>query len=122
MVNWLKKDEKINRSKAYDAEVKGALKCELDYKLIAKGDKYFLLEINPLTGRHHQIRVQLSKMGCPLKGDVKYGAKRTNQDGSIHLHARKLEFIHPVKNEPVTITAPVPDENLWKALAKIATE
>jgi 23S rRNA pseudouridine1911/1915/1917 synthase len=73
------------------------------------------LEVNPHTGRHHQIRLQLSKLGCPIKGDVKYGSKRTNPDGRIHLHARKTEFIHPVKKEPVSITAPVPDEVVWKA-------
>lgn len=116
--HWLKKDEKKNISRAYDREEKGTSACELDYDWLASSDNYFLLEVNPLTGRHHQIRVQLSKMGCPIKGDVKYGARRTNKDGSIHLHARQVEFIHPVKKEAVIITAPVPDEVVWKAFEK----
>lgn len=115
LVNWLKKDEKKNMSKAYNTEVKGTLKCELDYTWIGSSDTYFLLEVNPHTGRHHQIRVQLSAMGNPIKGDVKYGARRGNRDGSIHLHARKIEFMHPVKKELLSITAPVPDEVVWKA-------
>ncbi len=116
--HWLKKDEKKNISRAYDREEKGTSACELEYNWLGSSDNYFLLEVNPLTGRHHQIRVQLSKMGCPIKGDVKYGAKRTNKDGSIHLHARQVEFIHPVKKEAVIITAPVPDEVVWKAFEK----
>lgn len=115
LVNWLKKDERKNISKAYSTEVKGTLKCELDYIWISSSDNYFLLEVNPHTGRHHQIRVQLSAMGSPIKGDVKYGARRGNRDGSIHLHARKIEFMHPVKKEPLSITAPVPNEVVWKA-------
>lgn len=116
LINWLKKDERQNISKAYNSEVKGALRCELDYKWIASSDKYYLLEVNPHTGRHHQIRVQLSAMGCPIKGDVKYGARRGNRDGSIHLHARKIEFMHPVKKELLSITAPVPNEVVWQAM------
>lgn len=117
LVHWLRKDEQKNVSRAYHEEVKGSLRCELFYKLIGKSDRYFLLEVNPVTGRHHQIRVQLSKIGCSIKGDIKYGAKRTNKDGRIHLHARQIEFIHPVKKEPVVITAPVPDEVVWKAVS-----
>ena len=116
LINWLKKDERHNLSKAYNTEVKGSLRCELDYKWLASSDSYYLLEVNPHTGRHHQIRVQLSTMGCPIKGDVKYGARRGNRDGSIHLHARKIEFMHPVKKELISITAPVPDEVVWKAM------
>lgn len=116
LINWLKKDERHNLSKAYNTEVKGSLRCELDYKWLASSDNYYLLEVNPHTGRHHQIRVQLSTMGCPIKGDVKYGARRGNRDGSIHLHARKIEFMHPVKKELISITAPVPDEVVWKAM------
>jgi len=115
LVNWMKKDERRNISRAYKEQVPGALKSELDYKLLGKSDHYFLLEVNPHTGRHHQIRAQLSAMGCPIKGDIKYGSKRTNPNGSIHLHARTISFLHPVKKEPVTITAPVPDEVVWKA-------
>ncbi|MBI3511550.1 MAG: RNA pseudouridine synthase [Bacteroidetes bacterium] len=113
LVHWLKKNEKMNKSFASLHEVKNSLKCELDYKLLAKSDKYFLLEIDPHTGRHHQIRVQLATIGCIIKGDLKYGARRSNPDASIHLHAGKLEFIHPVKKESVKIIAPPPDESLW---------
>lgn len=114
LIHYLKKDEAKNKSKAYDKEVTDSLRSWLDYKVLAKSDNYFLLEINPHTGRHHQIRVQLAAMGCPIKGDVKYGFDRTNDDGSIHLHARKIVFIHPIKKEEITIVAPVPDEKLWK--------
>lgn len=115
LVHWLKKNEQKNMSHAYDTEVKGSSRSELDYKWLKSIDRYHLLEVNPHTGRHHQIRLQLSKINCPIKGDVKYGSKRTNPDGRIHLHARKAEFLHPVKKEPVSITAPVPDEVVWKA-------
>ncbi|MFM7902139.1 MAG: pseudouridine synthase, partial [Bacteroidota bacterium] len=94
--------------------------CELDYRVLAATERYTLVEVLPLTGRHHQIRVQLSSIGCPIKGDLKYGAKRSNPDGSIHLHARKLEFIHPISKLPVTITAEVPKDNLWLDLSRMA--
>ncbi|MBL0341927.1 MAG: RNA pseudouridine synthase [Bacteroidetes bacterium] len=113
LVNYLIKDEIKNKSRAYDAPKGKALKCELEYKLISKSDRYSLLEINPLTGRHHQIRVQLSKIGCPIKGDLKYGFDRSNPDGSIHLHARRIAFNHPVTKESIIITAPPPNESLW---------
>jgi 23S rRNA pseudouridine1911/1915/1917 synthase len=114
LVHWLKKNEAKNMSYASLTETKGSLKCELDYKWIGSSDNYYLLEINPHTGRHHQIRVQLSTIGCPIKGDVKYGARRGNKDASIHLHARKIEFIHPVKLTPVSITAEVPQNDpVW---------
>ncbi len=119
LVNYLVKDEQKNKSRAYNEERKGALRSELSYKVIAKIDNYYLLEVLPITGRHHQIRVQLSHMGCPIKGDVKYGFDRTNKDASIHLHARKIEFIHPVKDEPLCIIAPPPDEVVWKACADL---
>lgn len=118
LVHWLRKNEAANKSFASEKEVNGALRSELSYKLIASSDRYFLLEILPVTGRHHQIRVQLAAMGCIIKGDLKYGARRSNPDASIHLHARKLEFMHPVKKEPVMIIAPPPEENLWKALTE----
>jgi 23S rRNA pseudouridine1911/1915/1917 synthase len=118
LVHWLRKNEAANKSFAAEKEVPGSQRCELSYKLIASSDRYFLLEVLPVTGRHHQIRVQLAAMGCVIKGDLKYGAKRSNPDASIHLHARKLEFEHPVKKEPVVITAPPPQENLWKALTE----
>lgn len=121
LTHYLIKDESKNKSRAYTVPKLNALKCELHYKLLASSDKYFLLEINPLTGRHHQIRVQLSAIGCSIKGDLKYGAERSNPDGSIHLHARKVEFIHPVKNEPITIIASPPDEPLWNFFTKSTT-
>lgn len=118
LVNYLIKDEAKNKSRAYDEPRNGALKSELEYTIVKKADRYSLLEINPLTGRHHQIRVQLSKIGCPIKGDLKYGFDRSNPDGSIHLHARKLIFNHPVTKEPITIVAPPPDEVLWNFFSK----
>lgn len=120
LVHYLKKNEAKNMSKAYIKETTGALRSELNYEIIASSDTYFLLEINPLTGRHHQIRVQLSTMGSPIKGDLKYGFDRSNKDASIHLHARKIEFMHPVKKEPVVITAPAPNEQLWNVFSKMA--
>ena len=117
LVNYLKKDEQKNKSRAYPSEVKGSLRCELSYRVIASITHYHLLEVNPITGRHHQIRVQLSAIGSPIKGDVKYGFDRTNPDGSIHLHARRIEFIHPVKKEPIVIVAEPPEEKVWRELA-----
>ncbi|MCL2414077.1 MAG: RluA family pseudouridine synthase [Bacteroidales bacterium] len=116
LVHWLQKNEKQNKSYASDIEKKGWQKAELEYKVAASSDNYYLLEIKLLTGRHHQIRVQLSEIGCPVRGDLKYGFERSNRDGSISLHARVLEFIHPIKNEPIKITAPAPKENLWQIL------
>lgn len=118
LINYLIKDEAKNRSRAYNEPRKGALQSELRYKVLAKTDNYYLLEVKPVTGRHHQIRVQLSAMGCPIKGDIKYGFDRTNKDASIHLHARQIEFMHPVKQTPLTITAPPPDEVVWNACIK----
>lgn len=117
LVHWLKKNEQKNISQAYDTEVKGSSKSELKYQWLKSIEHYHLLEINPLTGRHHQIRVQLSKINCPIKGDVKYGAKRGNGDGSIHLHARKVVFVHPVKKESIEIIAPISSETVWQAFA-----
>ena len=118
MVHYLKKNEKQNKSYASLTETPGSKKASLEYKLIAKSDKYFLLEIELHTGRHHQIRVQLSTIGCIIKGDVKYGARRSNTDGSIHLHARFLEINHPTTKELIKITAPVPNEPLWQWFEK----
>ncbi|MCL2413577.1 MAG: RluA family pseudouridine synthase [Bacteroidales bacterium] len=116
LVHWLQKNEKQNKSYASDIEKDGWQKAELDYKIIASSDNYYLLEIKLLTGRHHQIRVQLSEIRCPIRGDLKYGFERSNRDGSISLHARALEFIHPIKNEPIKIIAPAPKESLWQIL------
>lgn len=117
LIHYITNVEKYNKSYAHDTEIKGSQKAVLKYKLIGKSDKYNLLEINLLTGRKHQIRVQLSAIGCPIKGDLKYGAERSNPDGSISLLARQIEFIHPVSKLPIKVVAPTPDDNLWKALA-----
>ncbi len=122
LTHWLTRQEKNNTARAYDREVPGAKKAVLDYELIASGDRYHLLEIHLHTGRHHQIRCQLAKMRCPIKGDLKYGAPRSNPDGSISLHARNLTLEHPVSHEKISVTAPVPDDRLWLALCKEATK
>jgi 23S rRNA pseudouridine1911/1915/1917 synthase len=106
--HWLLRNEKQNKSYAYDKEKPGSKHALLDYRLIAASDNYYLLEVNLKTGRHHQIRCQLSKMGCPIKGDLKYGFARSNPDGSICLHARRIAFVHPVSKENITIEAPLP--------------
>jgi len=116
LVHFLKRNEKSNTSKAHIKEVPESKKAILDYKVINKLTNYYALEINLQTGRHHQIRSQLSAIGSPIKGDLKYGFDRSNQDGGIHLHARQLRFIHPVKKEPIEIIAPVPDDSIWKAV------
>jgi 23S rRNA pseudouridine1911/1915/1917 synthase len=115
LTHYLRKDEAKNKSFALLHEEKGYQKAELTYTLVGHSENYFFLEIELHTGRHHQIRVQLAAIGCPIKGDLKYGFARSNPDASIHLHARTAEFIHPVKKEPVKIVAPPPDEVLWKA-------
>lgn len=116
LINWLVRNEKQNKSFAYDTEKPNSKKAILHYKLIARSDNYYLLEIDLKTGRHHQIRVQLAKMGCPIRGDLKYGFDRSNKDGGISLHARSTEFVHPVSKETKKIVAPVPDDNLWKGI------
>lgn len=113
LVHWLVRNEKQNKSYAYDKEKPEAKKAILDYKLIGRSERYFLLEVDLKTGRHHQIRCQLAKMGCPIKGDLKYGSPRTNPDGSICLHARRVRFVHPVSKQEIDVTAPVPEGNLW---------
>ena len=112
LTNWLVRNEKQNKSYAYDKEVKDSKKAVLCYKTIAHSQNYHLLEVDLKTGRHHQIRCQLAKMGCPIKGDLKYGSPRSNPDGSICLHARRIAFIHPVSKESIEIEAPVPSGNL----------
>lgn len=115
LIHFLKKNEKTNKSTAYSKEVLDSKKSELTYKVIHQFNNYYLLEIKPLTGRHHQIRVQLSAINCPIKGDLKYGFNRSNPDASISLHARKIEFIHPVTKKPITIIAPPNlSDPLWK--------
>jgi 23S rRNA pseudouridine1911/1915/1917 synthase len=116
LVHFLKRNPKNNTSKAHIKEVPESKKASLDYKIIKKLDNYYALEINLHTGRHHQIRSQLSAIGCPIKGDLKYGFDRSNPDGGIHLHARKLILTHPVTKEILEITAPVPNDVIWKSL------
>lgn len=117
LIHWLLKDEKKNKTTAYKQETPGALRSELSYRLITATAGEFLLEINPVTGRPHQIRVQLASMGCPIKGDVKYGDKEPNGDGSICLHARKLQFVHPVRKEPMALEADIPQTVYWKSFS-----
>lgn len=114
--HWLTRNEKQNKTYAYYHEVPGSKKAILNYRMIGQTERYYLLEINLLTGRHHQIRCQLAEMGCPIKGDLKYGARRSNPDGSISLLAHRLEFIHPVKKEPIVVESPLPEDPLWQGL------
>jgi 23S rRNA pseudouridine1911/1915/1917 synthase len=114
LVHYLKKNEQQNKSYASMKETPGSKRAVLHYNFLASSDRYYLLEITLETGRHHQIRCQLASIGCVIKGDVKYGAKRPNPDGSISLHARSLEFIHPTSKEVVKITAPVPKDPIWQ--------
>jgi 23S rRNA pseudouridine1911/1915/1917 synthase len=116
--HWLVRNEQQNKSYAYDHEVPRSKKAVLRYRVMAHGDHYTLLEVQLLTGRHHQIRCQLAALGSPIKGDLKYGAKRSNPDGSISLHARRVEFVHPVSKELIKVEAPVPTDALWQALCK----
>lgn len=122
LVHYLTRNEKQNKSTAYISPRTGAQRAELDYALIATGDNYKLLEVDLKTGRHHQIRCQLAKMGCPIKGDLKYGAERSNPDGGISLHARRVCFEHPVSHVVVDVIAPVPNDPLWKALSAMVDE
>jgi 23S rRNA pseudouridine1911/1915/1917 synthase len=115
LTHFLKKNEVQNKSYVYDTEVKGSKEASLTYKLIGRSEKYYLLEVELHSGRHHQIRAQLAKIGCPVKGDLKYGFPRSNEDGGISLFARRIEFIHPVKKEPVTILAHFPEGDIWSA-------
>ena len=120
LTHYLKKNEQQNKSYVYDLQGEGRLKAELKYRKIASGDRYDLLEVELLTGRHHQIRVQLAATGCPIKGDLKYGFPRSNPDGSISLHARLVEFVHPVSKEKIRILADPPNDALWDFLSGIA--
>lgn len=114
LVHFLVRNEKQNKSYAYEKEVPNSKKAILQYRLIGHSENYFLLEVDLKTGRHHQIRCQLAKMGCPIKGDLKYGFPRSNPDGSICLHARRVQFVHPVSKQPIELEAPLPEGNLWK--------
>ena len=116
LIHFLKRNEKNNTSKAHLKEVPDSKVASLDYTIIKELNNYFALEINLHTGRHHQIRAQLASIGCPIKGDLKYGFDRSNPDGGIHLHARKLVFTHPVSKEQLTLIAPTPTESIWNAV------
>jgi 23S rRNA pseudouridine1911/1915/1917 synthase len=115
--NWLIRNEVQNKSYITKPNANNAKQAILEYRTLVRGENYTLLEVNLETGRHHQIRCQLAAIGCPVKGDLKYGAKRSNPDGGICLHARKIEFIHPVSKQEICITAPIPDDSLWQQLA-----
>ena len=116
LTHWLVRNEKQNKSYAYDHEVPNSKKAILKYRVIGHSDRYTLLEVNLMTGRHHQIRCQLAAMGCPIKGDLKYGAKRSNPDGSISLMSRRVEFVHPVSKEKIIVEAPLPEDPLWQVM------
>ena len=116
--SWILRNEKMNKSFSYPKEIKGSKRAILHYRLAAASQNYNLIEVELKTGRHHQIRCQLSSIGCPIKGDLKYGAQRSNPDGSISLHARYIEFVHPVSKQLIAITAPLPDDRLWQNFEK----
>lgn len=118
LTGWMTRNEKQNKSYVYDREVPGSKKAILHYKVIGHSDNYTLNEIKLMTGRHHQIRCQLANIGCPIKGDLKYGSKRSNPDGSISLMSHKVEFIHPVSKERICVKAPLPHDNLWREISK----
>lgn len=114
--HWLVRNERQNKSYAHDHEVPGSKEAVLKYRLLGHTERYWLLEVNLLTGRHHQIRCQLAAMGCPIKGDLKYGARRSNPDGSISLLARHIEFVHPVSKETIAVESPLPADRLWQSI------
>ncbi len=118
LVHYLQKNEKQNKSYPVAENTPGAKRAELNYLVLGRSRDYFLLEVELITGRHHQVRSQLSALGCPIRGDLKYGFDRSNPNGSIHLHARNITFLHPVKKEKITLTAPVPDDPLWNFFEK----
>ncbi len=118
LTSWLRRNERQNKSYVYDKEVPNSKKAILNYQLKGRSDRYCLIEVELLTGRHHQIRAQLSHMGCPIKGDLKYGARRSNPDGSISLLSCKVEFVHPVSKKNIILNSPIPDDKLWRELTK----
>lgn len=122
LVHYLVRNEKQNKSYAYDKERPGSKKAVLHYRLIGHSQNYYLLEVDLKTGRHHQIRCQLAKMGCPIKGDLKYGFPRSNPDGSICLHARRIRFVHPVSKNLIDVEAPLPPGNLWNGFELLPTD
>ncbi|QSE97563.1 RluA family pseudouridine synthase [Fulvivirga lutea] len=121
LVHWLKKDGAANKVTAFNKEGKGGQKAILNYRLIGHFAEYYLLEVKPQTGRPHQIRVQLAKIGCPIFGDVKYGGDKSNDQSAIYLHSREVSFVHPVKQEPVRVTAKTPNDQIWKLFDGVAS-
>ena len=121
ITHYLVRNEKLNKSVAWDTPRPNAKEAVLAYRTLARSENYTLLEVSLKTGRHHQIRCQLSKIGAPIKGDLKYGARRSNPDGGISLHARNISFIHPVSKLPIDVTAPVPDDALWKYFERVVS-
>ncbi|MEM6299665.1 MAG: RNA pseudouridine synthase [Bacteroidota bacterium] len=119
LAHWLRKDSKKNKTTAFDRPQPDAQQAELKYRVLGQLNEHTLIEVKPLTGRPHQIRVQLAEMGCPIRGDVKYGFPKPDPDGTIHLHARRLHFIHPVKKEPLLLTAPLPVTDFWEQFLKL---
>ena len=119
LIHWLKKDPAKNKTKAFDKPRADARKAELSYKILGSLKNHWLIEVYPATGRPHQIRAQLAAVGCPIKGDIKYGYAEPNPDASIHLHARKLSFEHPIKREPVSLTGSLPEEELWQQFSTL---
>ncbi|HEX2976412.1 MAG TPA: RluA family pseudouridine synthase [Bacteroidales bacterium] len=119
ITHFLKKNEQQNKTYVYDNEVKGSKEASLTYRIKARSEKYYMIEVDLHTGRHHQIRAQLAKIGCPIKGDLKYGYPRSNEDGGISLFARKIEFIHPVKKEPLSITGHFPEGDIWHLFSEV---
>ncbi len=122
LTHWLIKDEEKNQVKTYEYDVPGSLKAELNYRLIGKINEHYLVEVEPITGRPHQIRAQLAAIGCPIRGDIKYGYDRPTLDKKIYLHARRLYFIHPVKKEPLVVKAPVPNDPFWEEFQELDQE
>lgn len=118
LTNWLVRNEKQNKSYAYNREMPNAKQAVLNYRMVARSDNYSLLEVNLLTGRHHQIRCQLAHIGCPIKGDLKYGAARSNPDGSISLLSHKVQFVHPVSKKEIELVSPLPEDALWQVLSQ----
>lgn len=121
LVHWLMRNERQNKSYAYNREVPNAKKAHLHYRVIAHSERYHLIEVRLFTGRHHQIRCQLAHIGCPIKGDLKYGAPRSNPDGSISLLSRYIQFVHPVSKKIINVTAQLPADTLWQELGRSAT-